>query len=98
MSRFIIISLYKPMCHSIRRSSKVTLWFQLEDMFQSIGIPQGIEVVTVQVKDTPTPQVYAVFIKGAPISGSKLSIDPIKRHASYFCKCKRSNKGTVPNN
>ena len=39
-----------------------------------------------------------MFIKGAPRSASKLSIDPIKRHASNFRKCTRSNKRTVPNN
>ena len=31
----------------------VTLWFQLEDMFQLIGTPQGIEHVMVQLKDMP---------------------------------------------
>ena len=31
-----------------------TLWFQLVDVFQLIGTPQGIEQVTVQLKDTPT--------------------------------------------
>ena len=35
-----------------------TLWFQLEDMFQLIVMPQGIEV-TIQLKDTPTI-VYAI--------------------------------------
>ena len=42
-----------------------TLWFQLEDMFQLIGTPQGIEQVTVQLNDTPT-KVYAIgfFFKG----------------------------------
>ena len=28
-----------------------TLWFQLEDMFQLIGTPQGNEHVMVQLKD-----------------------------------------------
>ena len=37
----------------------VTLWFQLEDMFQIIVTPQGIEKVTIQLKDTPT-KVYAI--------------------------------------
>ena len=36
------------------------------------------------------------FIKGAPRSASKLSIDPIKRSASYFRKCTMYNKRTVP--
>ena len=31
----------------------VTLWFQLEDMFQLIGTPQGIERVLFQIKVTP---------------------------------------------
>ena len=30
-----------------------TLWFQLEDMFQLIGTPQGIERVLFQIKVTP---------------------------------------------
>ena len=30
-----------------------TLWCQLEDMFQLIGTPQGIERVMVQIKVTP---------------------------------------------
>ena len=30
-----------------------TLWFQLEDMFQLIVTPQGIEKVTIQLIDTP---------------------------------------------
>ena len=30
-----------------------TLWFQLEDMFQLIGTPQGIEHVMFQLKDMP---------------------------------------------
>ena len=55
-----------------------------------------------QLKDTPT-KVYAIgaklfLLKGALRSASKLSIDPIKRHASYFQKCTLSNKRTVPNN
>ena len=65
-------------------SEPFTLWFQLIDM------PQGIEQITVQSKDT---KVYAmgaskvVFIKGAPIIVSKLRIDPFKRHTTYFQKC-----------
>ena len=39
-----------------------TLWFQLEDMFQLIVTPQGIEKVTIQLKDTPT-KVYAIGAK-----------------------------------
>ena len=49
---------------------------ELEDMFQLIGRPQGIEQVTVQLKDTPT-KVYATgaqlfFIKGGPRNASKI--------------------------
>ena len=40
----------------------VTLWFQLEDMFQLIVTPQGIEKVTIQLKDTPT-KVYTIGAK-----------------------------------
>ena len=36
-----------------------TLLFQLEDMFQLIVTPQGIEKVIIQLKDTPT-KVYAL--------------------------------------
>ena len=68
-------------------------------MFQLIVTPQGIEQVRIELKDTPT-KVYAIGaqIKGAPRSASKLSIDPIKRYASYFRKCTWCNKRTVPNN
>ena len=38
---------------------ELTLWFQLEDMFQLIVTPQGIEKVTIQLKDTPTKK-YAI--------------------------------------
>ena len=44
-----------------------TLWFQLEDMFQLIVTPQGIEKVTIQLKDTPT-KVYAL---GAELSNQR---------------------------
>ena len=36
-----------------------TLWFQLEGMFQLIVTPQGIEKVTIQLKDTLI-KVYAI--------------------------------------
>ena len=47
-----------PLCLNLLRASKgargdITLWFQLEDMFQLIGTPQGIEHVMVQLKDMP---------------------------------------------
>ena len=51
-----------------------TLWFQLEDMFQLIGTPQGIEQVTLQLKDTPT-QVYAV---GARLSSLKVPLEVLQ--------------------
>ena len=40
----------------------ITLWFQLEGMFQLKVTPQGIENVTIQLKDTPT-KVYAIGAK-----------------------------------
>ena len=42
--------------------TRVTFWCQLEDMFQLIAMPQGIEKVTIQLKDTPT-KVYAIDAK-----------------------------------
>ena len=36
-----------------------TLWFQLEDMFQLIVKPQGIEKVMIQLKNAPS-KVYAI--------------------------------------
>ena len=36
-----------------------TLWCRLEDMFQLLVTPQGIEKVTIQLVDTPT-KVYAI--------------------------------------
>ena len=39
---------------------QITLWCQLEDMFQLIVTPQGIEKVTIQLIDTPT-RVYAIY-------------------------------------
>ena len=63
--------------------------------------PQGNEKVTIQLKDTLT-KVYAIgaklFLSGAPRSASKLSIDPINSHASYFGKSTGSNKRSVPIN
>ena len=50
---------------------EITLWFQLEDMFQSIVTPQGIEKVTIQLIDTPT-KVYAI---GARLILSKVPIE-----------------------
>ena len=52
----------------------ITLWFQLEDMFQSIVTPQGIEKVTIQLKDTPT-KVYAI---GAELFLSKVPLEVLQ--------------------
>ena len=82
--RFLVIS-FNVFEKTANRTT--TLWCQLEDMFQLI--------------DTPT-KVYAIgarfFIKGAPRSASKLGIDPINSHASYFGKSTGSNKRSVPIN
>ena len=51
-----------------------TLWFQLEDMFQSIVTPQGIEKVTIQFIDTPT-KVYAI---GARLFLSKVPLEVLQ--------------------
>ena len=53
----------------------------------------------IQLKDTPL-KVYAigaelVFIKAAPRSASKLSIDPINSHASNIGKSTGSNRISV---
>ena len=48
----------KTLTGVIRRCGS-TLWCQLEDMFQLIVTPQGIEKVMIQLKDTPT-KVYAI--------------------------------------
>ena len=42
--------------------------------------------------------MLSYFIKGAPRSASKLSIDPISSHASYIGKSTGSNKRSVPIN
>ena len=54
--------------------TKSTLWFQLEDMFQLIGTLQGIEKVTIQLKDTPT-EVYAI---GARLFLSKVPLEVLQ--------------------
>ena len=53
---------------------ELTLWFQLEDMFQLIVTPQGIEKVTIQLKDTPT-KVYAT---GAELILSKVLLEVLQ--------------------
>ena len=55
-----------------------TLWFQLEDMFQLIVMPQGIEKVTIQLIDTPT-KVYAI---GARLFLSKVPLEVVLRASS----------------
>ena len=52
----------------------LTLWFQLEDMFQLIVTPQGIEKVTIQLKDLPT-KVYAI---GAKLLFLKVPLEVLK--------------------
>ena len=51
-----------------------TLWFQLEDMFQLIVTPQGIEKVIIQLKETPS-KVYAI---GAGLFLSKLPLEVLQ--------------------
>ena len=43
----------------MRCEKQVRTKWVLKDMFQLIGMPQGIEQVTLQLKDTPT-KVYAI--------------------------------------
>ena len=95
-----VVPFHDLVASALSHIGKYALWFQLEDMFQLIVTHQGIEKITIQLKDTPT-KVYAIgaeffFIKGAPRSASKLSIDPINSHASYFGKSTGSNKRSVP--
>ena len=51
-----------------------SLWCQLEDMFQLIVTPQGIEKVTIQLIDTPT-KVYAI---GARLFLSKVPLEVLQ--------------------
>ena len=51
-----------------------TLWCQLEDMFQLIVMPQGIEKVTIQLIDTPS-KVYAI---GARLFLSKVPLEVLQ--------------------
>ena len=62
---------------AISTSSKLifTLWLQLEDMFQLIVMPQGIEKVTIQLKDTPT-KIYAIGDK--LLSLSKVPLEELQ--------------------
>ena len=51
-----------------------TLWCQIEDIFQLIITPQGIEKVMIQLKDAPT-NVYAV---GAELFLSKVPLEVLQ--------------------
>ena len=51
-----------------------TLWCQLEDLFQLIVTPQGIEKVPIQLIDTPT-KVYAI---GARLFLSKVPLEVLQ--------------------
>ena len=53
---------------------KSTLWCQLEDMFQLIVTPQGIEKVTIQLKDTTTK----VNVIGAKLIFSKVPLEVLQ--------------------
>ena len=53
---------------------QATLWFQLEDMFQLMVTPQGIEKVAIQLKDTAT-KVYAM---GAKLFLSKVPLEVLQ--------------------
>ena len=58
----------------------LTLWFQLEDMFQLIVTPQGIEKVMIQLKDTYT-KAYAIhqwlFQISMKLPLAKIELGPI---------------------
>ena len=64
--------------HSFERKTifcrKSTLWCQLEDMFQLIVTPQGIEKDTIKLEDTPT-KVYAI---GARLFLSKVPLEVLQ--------------------
>ena len=51
-----------------------TPWFQIEDMFQFIVMPQGIEKVMIQLIDTPA-KVYAI---GARLFSSKVPLEVLQ--------------------
>ena len=53
---------------------EITLWCQLEDMLYLIITPQGIEKVTIQLKDTPK-KVYAI---GAELFLSKVPLEVLQ--------------------
>ena len=64
----------KTLVKSLNFSSEHTLWCQLEDMFQLVVTPQGIEKVMIQLKDTPT-KVYAI---GAELFLSKVPLEVLQ--------------------
>ena len=79
---------------------KGTLWCQLEDMFQLIVTPQGIEKVKIQLKDTPT-KVYAIgqacFFNVWPPSGANrfaeilsLAANSLSLAEKYFSLLRKS--------
>ena len=53
---------------------QTTLWCRLEDMFQLIVTPQGIEKVVIQLKDTPS-KVYAI---SAELFSSKVPLEVLQ--------------------
>ena len=61
-------------CYKIVPFAFCTLWCQLEDMFQLIVTPQGIEKVMIQLIDTPT-KVYAI---GARLFLSKVPLEVLQ--------------------
>ena len=84
------------------RYEEGTLWFQLEDMFQLIVMPLGIEKVVIQLIDTPT-NVYVIgtsFLSKVPLEVLQnwVLIQSTTSHASYFGKSTGSNKRSVPIN
>ena len=56
---FSVTRMWSSTLNVIKIVNACTLWFQLEDMFQLIVTPQGIEKVMIQLKDTPS-KVYAI--------------------------------------
>ena len=56
------------------QNTESTLWCQLEDMFQLIVMPQGIEKVMIQSIDTPT-KVYAI---GARLFLTKVPLEVLQ--------------------
>ena len=61
-------------CQNLLLPQPFTLWCQLEDTFQLIVTPQGIEKVMIQLKDTPT-KVYAI---GAELFLSKVPLEVLQ--------------------